>query len=314
MDYIEDLERNKAIRPIIRILNQIKIPGFGGASLYLVLRYYLVGLIEGFITSRAASISFSFFMAVFPFAIFVLTIIPYIPIEGFQEELFKIMSEILPPTTWDTVEGTLDDIINIKRGGLLSLNFVLALFFANNGVLAIITAFNSTFHHFEARTLLSQYKISLTLTAVMSFFFFIAIALLIFTEGFSHVLVDRGVFSSTDRPIIVWGQYLIYIALIFFTISLLFYFGPAKRKHYKFFSPGPILSTVLIIFSSIGFGYYVQNFAQYNKLYGSIGTLLVILLWIYINSILLLLGFELNASIANAQKELDSRLADKEAK
>jgi membrane protein len=308
MEYIEKIERHPAVRPVIRQLNRIKIPGFRGASLYLVLRYYTIGLIEGFITSRAASISFSFFMAMFPFTIFLLTIIPYIPINGFQEELFLILSEVVPPTTWETIESTLDDIINIKRGGLLSFNFLLAVFFANNGVLAIVTAFNATFHDFEVRSLFSQYKISITLTFVLSLFVIIAVSSLIFTEGFLGILVERGLISIDDTRLIRLGQFVIFVALIFFTISMLFYYGPAKRKHYSFFSPGPILSTALTIISSFGFRYYVVNLAQYNKLYGSIGTLLVILLWIYINSIILLLGFELNASIANAQKELDARL------
>lgn len=310
MEYLDKIERHPAVRPFIRLLNRIKIPGFRGASLYLVLRYYTIGLIEGFITSRAASISFSFFMAIFPFTIFLLTIIPYIPIDGFQEELFTLLSEVVPPTTWETIESTLDDIINIKRGGLLSFNFLLAVFFANNGVLAIITAFNATFHEFEVRSLLSQYKISLALTILLSLFFIVAVASLIFTEGFMGILVERGIINSTDTDTIRWGQLLIYLALIFFAISMLFYYGPAKREHYSFFSPGPILSTALIVVSTIGFRYYVVNLAQYNKLYGSIGTLLVILLWIYLNSIILLLGFELNASIATAQKELDKRLDD----
>ena len=138
------VERGKLTGKLVKFLRVIKLPGFQGASVYEILKFFLDGLVEGFITTRAAAISFNFFLAIFPFAIFLFTIIPYIPIDHFQENLLEIIQSLLPRTTYDSVESTLIDILSIKRGGLLSFGFVLALLFANNGVMGIITGFNQT--------------------------------------------------------------------------------------------------------------------------------------------------------------------------
>ncbi|KFD40189.1 YihY/virulence factor BrkB family protein [Schleiferia thermophila] len=286
-----------------RLLKKIKIPFFQGQSIYDVLKFFYIGIVEGNVTSRAASVSFSFFLALFPGLIFIFTLIPYIPIEGFQEVLFDTLKQIMPPNTFEATESTIYDIINNKRGNLLSFGFIAALLFATNGTNALINNFNSSVHQFKTRNFWRQELVAIFLTLFLSFLFIIGIVLIIFTDGFTSWLVEINIIPESLRPVFRIGRYILLVLVVFISISLLYYFGPADRKLFKFFSPGSILATVLIVIGSELFSFYISNFNQYNKLYGSIGTLLVILIWIYINSLILIIGFEFNAGIAAAKRE-----------
>lgn len=280
----------------------IKIPFFQGQSIYDVLKFFYIGIMEGNVTSRAASVSFSFFLALFPGIIFLFTLIPYIPVEGFQDVLFQLLAEVMPPNTFEVTESTIDDIINNKRGDLLSFGFIAALLFATNGTNALINNFNSGVHQFKTRGFWRQEVVALFLTLLLSVLFIIGIALIIFTEGFTDWLIQMKVIPAEIRSYLRIGRNASLTAVIFFSISLLYYFGPADRRLFRFFSPGSILATILILIGSELFSFYINNFNQYNKLYGSIGTLLIIMLWIYLNSIFLIVGYEFNAGIAAARR------------
>lgn len=286
----------------IKFLRFIKIPFFQGQSLYDVLRFFYIGIMEGNVTSRAASVSFSFFLALFPGIIFLFTLIPYIPIDGFQQVLFELLHEIMPPNTFEAAESTIDDIINNKRGDLLSFGFIAALIFATNGTNALINNFNASVHQFKTRSFWRQELVAIFLTLLLSVLFIIGIALIIFTEGFTDWLIEIKVVPSELRSFLRIGRYASLVVVIFLSISLLYYFGPADRRLFRFLSPGSILATILILIGSELFSYYISNFNQYNRLYGSIGTLLIILLWIYVNSLILIIGFEFNAGIAAAKR------------
>ncbi len=297
------MAEHRLVRSGEKLLKTIKPWGFGGVSLYEVLRFFIQGLFEGFITTRASAISFSFFLALFPFSIFLLTVVAYIPIDNFQEELMFLISKVVPPNSFQAIEATIDDILSIRRGDLLSLGFLLALFFANNGVNAILTGFYQSYHKVELRNLFGQYGVSLGLTIALSTLFITSVALIIFSEVGISRLEDLRIVSNFSSNLLFAVRFIIIVLLVFLSLSLLFYFGPASQKTYRFISPGGILATVLLFVTSYSFSYYVSNFAIYNKLYGSIGTLLVILLWIWVNSLAILIGFELNASISEALKE-----------
>jgi membrane protein len=297
------MAEHRLVRSGEKLLKTIKPWGFGGVSLYEVLRFFIQGLFEGFITTRASAISFSFFLALFPFSIFLLTVIAYIPIDNFQEELMFLISKVVPPNSFQAIEATIDDILSIRRGDLLSLGFLLALFFANNGVNAILTGFYQSYHKVELRNLFGQYGVSLGLTIALSTLFITSVALIIFSEVGISRLEDLRIVSNFSSNLLFAVRFIIIVLLVFLSLSLLFYYGPASQKTYRFISPGGILATVLLFVTSYAFSYYVSNFASYNKLYGSIGTLLVILLWIWVNSLAILIGFELNASISEALKE-----------
>ena len=291
------------LRFFITITKKIKPWGFSGLSIYDVTIFFWKGLMEGAITTRASSLAFNFFLAFFPSIIVFFTLIPYIPIQGLQSTLMELLSVVLPPSTNEITFSTLDDIINHPRGGLLSIGFVLALYFSTNGISSLIEAFNSSYHIRETRPLIQQRLLSLGLTLLLSLILIIAISSIIFGKLAVDYLTEYKLISDYAGKLILYGKWLTMLAMLFFGISILFHLGPAIKSKWNLFTPGSILSTIFIITTSIGFNYYINHFSQYNKIYGSIGTLMIILLWMYFNSIILLTGFELNASISNAKEK-----------
>lgn len=293
-------------KPLLRFLQftkHIVLPGFDGVPLYYVAVFFFRGIFKGAITTRASSISFSFFLAIFPMIIVFFTLIPFVPIDNFQNILINFIERIAPDSTEDIIRSTLVDIIQRPRGGLLSITFFLALVFATNGFASVIEAFNSTWHTIETRSWIKQKLVSTLLFLIISLIIIVSIALLTTGNYIFKVLLEKGVLST------VFGFYLletmrwvILVAMFFFTISFIFYLAPAKASKFRFISAGSSLATFLALIASIGFNYYVQNFSSYNALYGSIGTLLILLVWIYFNSLILLIGFELNTSIQQAGK------------
>ena len=280
----------------------IDLPGFKGMNLYEVSSFFIKGLEKGAITTRASSIAFNFFLALFPALIFFFTLIPYIPIDNFQEILLQLLGEVLPPSTNEAAFGTLNDIISHPRGGLLSFGFVLALYFSTNSINSLTEAFNSSYHISENRGMWTQRLIALGLTIALSIMLILAIGIIVFTQIASAYFVDLGLLNESAILFIKMGKWFTLLIFLFLGLSLLFQYAPAKKSYWQFFSPGAILATLFIVITSLGFGYYIDNFGQYNKLYGSIGTLIVILLWMYFNAIVMLIGFELNASLYSVQK------------
>lgn len=296
--------RWKPIRHLIRMSKKIILPGFDGMPLYDVTVFFFNGLAKGYINARASAISFSIVLAVFPFLIFLFTIIPFVPIQNFQSELLEIIRGFLPGTAWESVKGTLVDVITRPRSGLLILNFILTLYFSTNGVNSLIEAFNSTAHTVETRTVVKQYLISIVLVMIISMLLIISIGLMTTGTWLLNLIFKESVINSffylLTMQVLRWVTI---AALLLVAISFLYYLAPSKRGRFRFISAGSMLATILVIVTTLGFNYYVDNFARYNALYGSIGTLLIVLVWIYLNSISLLIGFELNASIMNARQE-----------
>ena len=293
---------------LIKVVKKIKPLGFTGLSLYDVSVFFIKGLQEGAITTRASSLAFNFFLAFFPSIIVFFTLIPYIPIDGFQQTLMEIISNVLPPSTNSATFSTLEDIINNQRGGLLSIGFILALYFSTNGMSSLIQAFNSSYHIRENESIIKHQMLSILLTIVISALVFLTIILIIFGKATIIYMIDYQLINENKLVLLNTAKWVILIFMLFLGITTIFNLGPAIKSKIKIFSPGAILATLFIILTSIVFSYYIDNFSQYNKIYGSIGTLIIILLWIYFNAIFLLIGFELNASIFNAKKNLTDKL------
>lgn len=290
---------------LIDTLKKIKPVGFSGLSIYDVTIFFFKGLQEGAITTRASSLAFNFFLAFFPSIIVFFTLIPYMPIDGFQETLMEIISNILPPSTNVATFETLEDIINNQRGGLLSIGFILALYFSTNGMSSLIQAFNSSYHIRESESILKHQLLSIILTIILSALVFLTIILIIFGKATILYLIEYQTISQNQITLLNIAKWVILIFMLFIAITTIFNLGPSIKSKTKILSPGALLATLFIILTSVVFSYYIDNFSQYNKIYGSIGTLIIILLWIYFNAIILLIGFELNASIINAKKNLN---------
>ena len=279
------------------------IPGFDGLSLNEVSIFFFRGIWRGSINTRAAALSYTFFIAIFPTIIFFFTLIPYIPIHGFQNTLLTILQNILPKTAYESALTTIVDIVRRQHGSLLSFGFLAALFFSTNGINGIMTAFNNSIHVEENRNFIKKKLIAILLVIILATLIVIAISMVIAGSSFLHYLLKAGIvhknFMYYTLFVIKW---IIIIALSFFSISFLYYLAPASNERFRFISAGSTLATFLFIITSTGFNYYISHFSHYNKLYGSIGALIIFLTWIYSNAIVLLIGFELNAGIMNAKE------------
>ena len=279
----------------------LRIPGLKGFSMYELLEMYIVGIIKGALTARAGSISFSFFMALFPFLLFVLNLIPFIPtvfsIENFDVVLLDFIETLLPADTHDFFSDIFQDIQSKPRGGLLSSVFILSIVLSANGVNSIFTSFEVSYHVKELRNIFKQYLFALGVSVLLAFLLLIAvISFIYFKLAMQNVLPE-----AIDW--VLFGQNIFFIILTYFTISILYYFGTIEGKLTHFFSPGALMTLLLFICSTYLFGIYVDQFSNYNQLYGSIGALLIFMLYSWINSIVLLLGFELNATISRLKQE-----------
>ncbi len=285
---------------------KISLPFFEGVPLYDVALFFWRSIVDGAIATRASAIAFSFFIAFFPFIIFLFTLIPYIPIDNFQNELLILIQELVPPATYTTIEQTVEDIITQPRGDLLSFGFFAALIFSTNGLAAMMSAFDATVHTIHRRSWISQRITAIYLLIILSVLLTIVIALLTSGQLVIQRLQDKQVLHDQFIVLLlIFGKWLIILALLFFTFSFLYFMAPAKRIKWRFISAGGTLATGLSVFAFVGLSLYINRFNQYNKLYGSIGTLLIILLLMYVMSLILLIGFELNASIHQAKNEAE---------
>lgn len=244
-------------------------------------------------------------LAAFPGIIFLFTLIPYIPVRNFQDKLLETLSLIMPLNAYQAFESTIEDIIKNQNSKLLSFGFLSALFFATNGVHNLMEAFNKSSLTLETRSWLKQRLVALNLTVVIALSLFAGIIIMIIGQRIiNYVQLEfhtDGIFWIYLIAVVRW---LIVIILFFVSVSILYRYAPANAKRWKFFSAGSILATVLAILTSFGFSFYINNFSAYNKIYGSIGTLIVVMIWLYLNSLILLVGFELNASIDLSKRSI----------
>jgi membrane protein len=278
------------------------LPYLEGLSFYALLKLYIIGIIEGALSYHASAVAFSFFMALFPFALFILNLIPYIPIEGFQTDFLHFVRQGVPPNTYDAIASIVNDILNNSHSGLVSSGFILSIFLMANGLNGILGGFESSRHVLEKRGFLQQYLISLALSLLLSILLIVTVATIVFFEVIIQKTMIQDVLS--DRiPLIILGRYAFVILMILITVSLLFRFGTKQINKPSFITIGSVFTTILVIISSYFFGIWVIRFSKYNELYGSIGTLLIMMFYIWINCMILLLGFELNSIISKLRNK-----------
>ncbi len=295
------------VKSIVDFLKAIKLPGFYGFSLYDLFEMFTIGIVKGALTSRAGSISFSFFMALFPFLLFILNLIPFvdmipfIQIENFDETFLNYLEVFLPSETQSFFTQIFEDIKNKPRGGLLSSVFLLSIFLSANGISAIFGSFEVSYHVTFSRNFFRQYLLSVALSVVIAILS-LAVVIVFFYFEF-YILNNLGSLIESEIRWTRIGQYAFFGAFIYIVVSLLYYFGTIEGRKIRFFSPGALMTVLMFFVTTYGFGVYIDNFSNYNQLYGSIGALLIFLLFIWINSNILLLGFELNATLFRFKRE-----------
>lgn len=277
------------------------LPGFSPLPLYTVASFFFTEIGKESLVNRASSLAYNFMLAIFPGIIFLFTLIPFIPKWGdidFQRQLMDFIVLILPEDAYSAFKTTLEEIVLQQNGGLLSFGFVLALFFSTNGVHNLMMAFNKSSLIIETRSWFKQRLIAIILTVIIALSVIVCIVAMTIGElALNYVNTELNIKDGFIALAIQLTRWALLGTLYFVTISILYRYGPAHSKKWRFFSAGSWLASILAFLTIWGFSFYINNFGSYNKIYGSIGTLIVIMIWLYLNSLILLVGFELNASV-----------------
>ncbi|QTY27835.1 YihY/virulence factor BrkB family protein [Flavobacterium sp. CS20] len=299
----KSLSKTPIVKDIAKVCKKIKLPKLEGFTLYDLIKLYLFGIIKGTFSTRASSIAFSFFMAIFPFLLFILNLIPFITfIDNFQDEVLYFIEDLLPTQATNFFNEIFLDIANNPRAGLLSFVFLLSIFLMSNGVNAIFTSFEFSYHTKINRTIIRQYIVAVGVALIIAILLLISVAVTIYFTYMIENLTDLGIVGDT----ILWaeiGRYATLLIMLYLGIAILYYFGTREGRESSFFSIGALFTTFLITITTYLFSFYIENFSNYNKLYGSIGALLILMIYIWLNSNIFLLGFELNASIQKLKKQ-----------
>lgn len=295
----------KVVKQVIAWSKKIVLPGFDGIPLFEVLTFLFKGMQESSLTTRAAALAFRFFLAIFPALIFLLSLLPYIPIDDVYNNLLVLLEGLLPNDAYDMARSTMDDLVHKRHDTLLSLGFIFALYFASDGVNSMIEEFNHSYYSLQKKIgFIKQRLTSFLILGILTVLMVIAVFLMIFYKVIINYLITQEWLPANISLGSLAVIKMLTLLILFFTgISSIYFFGNLKGGKFRFISAGSTLATGLAILISAGFGFYVNNFANYNKVYGSIGTLIVVLLWIYFNSLVLLIGYELNVSIAHAKAD-----------
>ncbi|MFA6947062.1 MAG: YihY/virulence factor BrkB family protein [Pedobacter sp.] len=281
------------------------LPGFSPLPLYTVASFFFQEIGKDELINKASSLAYSFMLAIFPAILFLFTLIPYVPIDNFQDQLMSLIALVLPVEAYDAVKLTLLDIVSNQNSKLLSFGFAFALIFSTNGVHNLMEAFNKSSLIIETRSWLRQRLVALYLTVLIAFALIFGLVVMTIGEYiFDFLKSELGFKDSFWLYIINLARWVILILVYFVTIAILYRYGPAHSKKWKFFSAGSWMATILAILTFWGFSFYINNFGNYNKLYGSIGTLIVLMIWLYLNSLIILIGFELNASIDLSKRSI----------
>ncbi len=291
----------ESVQKLIHWSTTIQAAGFAGLTLYDIGFFFLVETRKSAIATRASAAAFTFFLALFPAIIFFFSLIPYLPVDNLHQQLLNEMHLLLPENAYQAAVVTINDLVQTQHNGLLSFGFLVTLYFATNGITALVDAFNQAIHVVETRSFIKQRVVSLFLFVALSLLVLTASLLIIFSEVAMNYAVAHGLLLSDGLVILLLnlGKWLIATLLLFTAISLLYYFGPVNSANYQIINTGAVLATVLSIATSLLFNYYVNHFGNYNKVYGSIGTVMVIMLWLQFNCLVILTGFDLNAKIYN---------------
>lgn len=304
-------------RNVVNLLSKIKLPGFEGLSFYDLIEMYVLGIVRGALSSRASAIAFSLFMALFPLLIFILTlvpfIIPYVQIgnQDFEQQLFYFMESFLPQATGDYFAEIFNQIKQQKQSGLLSTSFLVSIFLVANGVNAIFGGFENSYHTQLNRNFFKQYFFALWVGLLLSLLFILGAVGFVYFEFYilnaiSDFTLTNKYASVLDQELafIYWLKTAFFASLFYLITAVLYYFGTAETKKMKFFSFGALVTTILFLLTSYFFGVYIDHFSTYNQLYGALGGLLILMVYIWINANMLLLGFELNMSIFSLKQSI----------
>ncbi len=297
------------IKCVESLLRKIIIPGFGGVPLYDVSVYFIKGFTQVNLVDRAAAVAFNVFLALFPMILFLFTLIPYFPLQDVTARVLEALQNVLPPGTYESVATTINQIMSIEHGGLMSIGLLMAFYFSTSAIRSFFSGFNMGDVEYGQVSFLKVQLYSILVMIMFVLLLFISIfSMTVGQRLLSMLFVKIHFYNPFVIFLINMLRWLIAIFALIVAISLLYHFGNPRSKRFKLFTPGSLLFTGLFIVGTMAFNFYISNFSTYNVLYGSIGGLIIFVMWIYFNCILILIGYELNKSIAKAKGLNDTKL------
>lgn len=280
----------------------ITLPGLQGQSVYNVGAIFIKGFTEGYLTDRAAAVAFNFLTALFPLLLFAFTLIPYIPYPNFQNEILLLLQEYIPQEIWDFLSPTITFIVLQKQGSLLSVGVIMALYFGSNGVNSLLNSFTQAKENMRKYSWLRMRINSIIVLFIIGFFILLSISMASGGTILINFLKSTHLHTSSFWMFLIeLGKWLMTVFFLLSAVSFLYRLAVKEKKPFPFISVGAMITTFLMIATTWGFEIYIQNFTHYNALYGSLGTILILTMYLYLNSMFLLIGFEINASIYTAK-------------
>lgn len=292
-------------------MKNVKFKRHQNLSLYRFIKIFLSNIQKDDLINRANGVAFNFILAIFPAVIFLFTLTPYIARyfpEVNRNSIMEFMGEMLPPSMYEVISSTVFDMINNQRGGLLTFGFLFALYLSTNGMLALMKAFNACYQTVERRSGIRMRITATGLTFMLAIVLILAVALLVVGQFvIDYITANLAEFSNFDFDdytiyMLLGLRFLVIFIVFFLAISFIYYFGPAVHYNWSFFSIGSFLATLGSLGISYGFSYYITNFGTYNKIYGSIGVLIALMIWVQLITVVLLFGYEVNASLHHGIK------------
>ena len=300
------LRQNPHLESVDDWLHVFTLPGLDGVAVYDVYKFFTAEIRQNSLSVRSRAIAYSFFLSLFPAILFIFSLVPYIlsfyDPDNVNNYITSLVKSISPSTEvykflWNLI-GPLVKEFTHRRPSVLTGTFLLTLFLASNGVVAMMNSFNKTYDTHHSRNFFTTRLVALKISLLLVALFIFSIVLIILGQNLLEWTFSMlHIHDSFTRMLFTFIRYVSIVLLFFFSISLIYYYGPAVKKKYRFISTGSTVATVLSILTSIVFSYYLNHFARYNKLYGPIGTVLAILIWLNLNAFVLLIGYEINVAI-----------------
>ena len=297
----------KILHNLKSFFDSIPLPGFEGITLLNLFQFLKEVFQKGNFAIRSAAVSFHFFVALFPTLIFLLSLIPYLPIDGVKESLLLLAGDLMPIVIYDIFETTVNELFTRRYNALLSIGFVLSLYYASLGINTLLTAFSQSYQLKLKNGYFKQQLISLGIFLFIIIMFLSAVALSIFGNYLGSQLVSLDVGNYVNFLIDIF-KLLLQILLVIFGIAILYHFGNPHTKKFRLINAGTLFATIVIFLATKGLSIYFSNFNVYNKIYGSIGSLLITLVWLNIVSYVLIIGFELYTKASEIKKRYGKRV------
>jgi membrane protein len=299
---LEKLLKNRHIKQLIIFL-QRTILYKGTVSIYDILLNLVHSNRKYDIDQRASAVAFSLTLASFPAILFLFTLIPYIPIQDLDKQIMSILKDVMPRGIYEDADQTIMDILSRPRSGVLSFGFIFTMFASTNGMMSLMHSFDMVLDDVETRGFLKVRGIAILLTFLLIVVLVFSVGLLIVGDAAMHIVSEWHIIRENWMiTFLNISRYLISFGALMLAISLIYRFAPSHGRRYSFINPGSIVASVLILLATYGFSFYLSRFSSYNKLYGSIGTLIALMIWYYLLALLIILGFEINASIVTAKR------------